>query len=423
MAPQTAPARQNLPLEPTSFIGRGRDLSDLLRLLGSDRLITLCGVSGVGKTRLALRVAAQAIASFPDGVWLAELADVSTREEIVSRIAAAVGIAEEADRDLSGTLFDALRGRHLLLVLDGCDAVIGEVAALGRALLDACPSTSLLLTSEEPARISGEAIWRVPPLSLPSRQGDPALADSEAVRLFIERSQGPGSTVCPHQLRTITDICRRLDGIPLCIELAAAWMRFRSPDEIADLLTARFPQLTDQERGVPTRRRILHAVLDWSNSLLSDSEQTLLRRLSVFCDWDLELAERICSDEELPEAEILDAASALVDRSLVTLTGEYQGRVRYRLPRAVRRYAAEHLAASGEEERSVPATVARCCGSPRSSGTWPCSAGRCPGQSGTGFGTASPPNTTTCARSCTDPPNAAIPKPGCACVWACARSG
>ncbi|RNL80640.1 ATP-binding protein [Halostreptopolyspora alba] len=349
MAPQTAPARQNLPPETSTLIGRERDLSDLLRLLGSNRMVTLCGVSGIGKTRMALRVAAQATASYPDGVWFAELADVATRQEVVARIAQAVGVSEESGRDLAETLVDALRARKLLLVLDGCDAVIGEVAAVGRALLDACPSVSLLLSSEDPSRVGGETIWRVPPLTLPQGGDEHSLDASEAVRLFAERSHGPGATVTPDQRATIADLCHQLDGVPLCLELVAAWARHHSLEEIADELAGHLPEPTTHGHSAD-RSKILDAVLEWSHSLLGKAERALLRRLAVFTTWDVELAERVCSDEELPEADILDAASGLVDRSLVTLTGEHQGRVRYRLPHAIHRFATARLTEAGEVE-------------------------------------------------------------------------
>ncbi len=349
MAPQTAPARQNLPSESSTFVGRDRDLSDLLRLLGASRVVTLCGVSGIGKTRLALRVAEQATGSFPDGVWFAELTEATTRREVLTRIAHAVGVAEESTRDLAATVIDSLRRRRLLLVLDGCDGVSGELVPIARMLLDACPSVSLLLSSADPMRVDGEVIWRVPPLSLPQDTSQPpadTAGGSEAVRLFVERSHGSG--VSPGQLATIADVCRRLDGIALCIELVAAVARHRPTEAIADLLAGHLPA-AEHERDTD-RHKILDSVLELSYSLLGETEQLLLRRLSTFATWDLELAERVCADQELPEADILDAASTLVDRSLVVLTGEHQGRVRYRLPRAVHRFAAARLAESGEAD-------------------------------------------------------------------------
>ncbi|MFC7329493.1 LuxR C-terminal-related transcriptional regulator [Marinactinospora rubrisoli] len=350
MALHTAPARQNLPLEPNNFVGRERDLSDLLRLLQANRMVTLCGVGGIGKTRLALRVAAHASGVFADGVWLVELADARTRRGIVARTAAVLGVAEESDRELVDTLHDALRRRHLLLVLDNCEHVIDEVAALARTLVDRCPSVTLLLTSREPARIGGEVVWRVPPLAVPPPDEDDDPGGSEAVRLFVERAHAavPHQRLSPDQLRTVAEICRRLDGIPLGIELAAARVRLLSLAQIADRLDDRFRLLTDGGRGAPARQRTLRAVIDWSHDLLCETERVLFRRLSVFTSWHLELAERVCADALLPEGEILDAIASLVDRSLVVVIGEYQGRVRYRLLDTIRQYAAERLAEAGE---------------------------------------------------------------------------
>ncbi|WP_309485835.1 LuxR C-terminal-related transcriptional regulator [Marinitenerispora sediminis] len=350
MALHTAPARQNLPLEPNSFVGRERDLSDLLRLLQVNRAVTLCGVGGIGKTRLALRVAAHATSMFTDGVWLVELADARSRKGIVARVATVLGVTEESHRDLADTLADALRRRRLLLVLDNCEHLIEHVAALSRSLLDGCPSVTLLLTSREPARICGEVVWRVPPLTVPPRHEDDDPGGSEAVRLFVARAHAaaPHRRLAPEQLDTVADICRRLDGIPLGIELAAARVRLLSLTQIADRLDGRFQLLTAGERGAPARQRTLRAVIDWSHDLLSEPERILLRRLAVFTSWHLELAERVCADALLPEGEILDAISSLVDRSLVVLTGEYQGRVRYRLLDTIREYAAERLDEAGE---------------------------------------------------------------------------
>ncbi|GAA3758988.1 helix-turn-helix transcriptional regulator [Salinactinospora qingdaonensis] len=352
MAPHSAPAWQSLPLEPNSFIGRERDLNDLLRLLRTNRVVTLCGVGGIGKTRLALRLAARATGQFADGVWLTELADVTHREQVVSRIAAAVGVTEENDRNLGGTLRDALRPRRMLLVLDNCEHVIEDVAALCRLLLADCPGVSLVLTSREPARLTGEAVWRVPPLAVPHPDSDDP-ADSEAVRLFIHRARSGvhDFAVTAERLRIISDICRRLDGIPLAIELAAARTRLLSPQQIAARIDDRFRFLTNGDRNAPPRQQTLRAVIDWSYEMLSEPERVLLRRLSVFSGWDLEGAEQVCADATLPEADILDLLSSLTDRSLVTVVGESGGRVRYRLLDTIRHYAATRLTESGEEER------------------------------------------------------------------------
>ncbi|MBB6172943.1 putative ATPase/DNA-binding CsgD family transcriptional regulator [Nocardiopsis mwathae] len=352
MAPQTAPARQNLPLDSDSFVGRERDLSDLLRLLDADRVVTLCGVNGIGKTRLALRVAAHATGSFPDGVWLVELAQARGRDEAVARIAAAVGVAEEAGRDLEYTLRDALARRRLLLVLDGCGPVLDLLPDICHRLLADCPSVSLLITAEEPVRLEGEAIWRVPPLSPPPREKERDPTSSEAVRLFVDRARAasPGFCADSDDLRVVADICGAVDSIPYCVELVASWVRRIPLPEIAAEIRARVGELYSRHTGAADRARLMTEVIRWSYERIGLRERILLRRLAVFADWDLELAERVCPDGPLPEAEILDLLSALAGRSLITLNGEAQGRVRYRFPAVVRRFMAHRLAEAGEEE-------------------------------------------------------------------------
>ncbi|GAA4916256.1 ATP-binding protein [Streptomonospora salina] len=353
MAPQTAPARQNLPVESDSLIGRDRDLSDLLRLLEADRVLTLTGADGVGKSRLALRLAAQATALFSDGVWLAALADSATRAEVATRICGALGITEEGRRDPLETLCDALRGRRLLLVLDGVDGVAEHVTEVGARLVASCPEVSLLTTGRASLRIAGETVWRVPPLPVPpSAEGAEPAADG-AVRLFLDRARAAVGDYAetPEELAAAKRICRRVDGIPLAVELAAAWAGHLGAEAIdAGLAAALKGAGTGDQRNGHPRSRVLDAVVGWSCSLLSDPERALLRRLSVFPNWCLELAEQVCADAPLAEADVLDLLSALLDRSLITLTGEHQNRVRYRLPGPVREHACARLAESGEQE-------------------------------------------------------------------------
>ncbi|MUL42130.1 AAA family ATPase [Streptomonospora sp. PA3] len=354
MAPQTAPARQNLPVESDSLVGRDRDLSDLLRLLESDRVLTLTGAGGIGKTRLALRLAAQATASFSDGVWLAALSDVSSRAEVAARICGALGITEEGRRDPVETLCDALRGRALLLVLDGFDEVAGPVADIGSALVSSCPSVALLLTGREPLRIAGETVWRVPPLPVPPTAEGAEPAGDGAVRLFLDRARAaaPDYTPAAADLAAVNRICRRLDGIPLAVELAAAWAGRLDPAEIdAGLAAALHAAGVAADRNGSPRAQVLDAVVGWAHSLLSEPERVLLRRLSVFPNWCLELAEHVCAEAPLAEADVLDLLSTLLDRSLITLTGEHQNRVRYRLPEPVRAHARARLAEAGELDR------------------------------------------------------------------------
>ncbi|WP_017592492.1 LuxR C-terminal-related transcriptional regulator [Nocardiopsis potens] len=365
MAPRTAPARQNLPQESDSFIGRERDLGDLLRLLAADRVVTLCGVGGVGKTRLALKVAAHATAAFRDGVWLAEMSGVSTPHEVAARVAAAVGVTEETGRPLAETLRDALRTRRVLLILDDCTRAAADAAGLGAALTRSCPDVTLLITADAPIGLPGEAVWHVPPLALPGEEGDPR--EAEAVRLFLDRARtaDPDFSADPEAVAAAARICRSLDGVPLALELVAAWLR-RMPVHRAEALLAEAlhpsgappgargaepprPREAEPDRAAP-RARLLRAALEQSHALLGAEERVLLRRLSVFADWTLESAERVCPDAGLPESAVLDLVSSLAEWSLIALTREFQGRVRYRLPGAVRAFAAERLAAAGEEE-------------------------------------------------------------------------
>nr|WP_150239398.1 LuxR C-terminal-related transcriptional regulator [Nocardiopsis quinghaiensis] len=353
----TAPARHNLPRPGTGFVGRERDLSDLLRLLGSSRSVTLCGADGMGKTRLAIRLAEQSTVSFPDGVWMADLADARTALEVYARVCAAVGVVEEPGQPLSATVTDALRDRRLLLVLDSCEHVIDEVTEVGEALLAACPAVSVLLTSEDPFRLSGGTVWRVTPMALPlpARKGPPPdPSGSEAVRLFLDRARtcDPRFSVSARELETVTELCDLAGGIPLGIEVLGASAPGTGPGELVEKLRAYLasPAARPGPGQAVSRIEMLPLVLDFVYSGLPEAERVLLRRLSVFRGWDLELAERVCADEALPESAVLDLSASLLNRSLITVTGEFEGRVRYRLPEAVRRFARSRLVAEGEAE-------------------------------------------------------------------------
>ena len=356
MASLSAPARNNLPRPSTGFVGRERDLSDLLRLLDSSRSVTLCGTDGMGKTRLALRVAEQSTVSFPDGVWVAGLADTRTSLDVYVRVAAAIGVAEEPGQPLAMTVTEALRHRRLLLVLDSFGHVSEGVTEVGEALLAACPGVAILLTSELPLRLSGGTIWRMPPMALPmaARHAPPPdPAEAEAVRLFLDRARAraPRFSVSAEELETITLLCNLVGGLPLGIELLGACAPGRDLDDLAAELRAFLssPAARPGPGQAVSHSQVLPVVLDFLHEGLSEPEQKLLRRLSVFRDWDLELAEQTCADEDLPESDILDLLTSLLNRAWITITGEFEGRVRYRLPDAVRAYAAERLAGVGEE--------------------------------------------------------------------------
>lgn len=357
MAPLTAPARHNLPRPNTGFVGRERDLSDLLRLLGSSRSVTLCGPDGMGKTRLALRVAEQSTVSFPDGVWFAELGDTRTPVDVFTRIAAAVGVVEEPGRPLSTTVAQALCHRRLLLILDGCGHIETAVDEVGRELLASCPQVSLLLTSEDPVRLPGGTVWRVPPMALPvaSRNAPPPdPAEFEAVRLFLDRARtrDPRFSATPDELEEIAVLCDMVGGVPLGVEVMGACAPEIGPRALVENLRAHLssPSARPGPGQAVSRSQVLPLVLEHAYLGLSERERVLLRRLSVFRGWDLELAERVCADENLPEGEVLDLLTSLLNRALITVTGEVEGRVRYRLPDAVRAFADGRLVEAGESD-------------------------------------------------------------------------
>ena len=349
----------HLPEEPNSFIGRERELVELRQMLRHTRALTLCGPGGIGKTRLALRFLALAAGEFPAGVWWVELADLQQSDLqqadlVVSRIAAVIGISEEAGRPLLETLGDALRLRQLVLALDNCEHLLDACAQVGRHLLASAPGLRLLSTSREPLSVAGEMIWRVPPLSLAPAGADPAAsADAhryEAIRLFADRAAAsrPGFAVGPANVAAVASICRALDGMPLAIELAAARVRALSVEQISARLDDRFGLLTAGDRSAAPRQRTLRAAIEWSYELLTAPERTLFRRLSVFTGWSLEMAEQVCSDEGIPAAEVLGLTAALVDKSLVVLDPEVLGQARYRMLDTIREYAEIRLAQAGE---------------------------------------------------------------------------
>jgi predicted ATPase/DNA-binding CsgD family transcriptional regulator len=365
----------NLPSEPNDFVGRERDVADLCRMLENTRSVTLCGPGGIGKTRLGLRVALSMAPRHRDGAWLVELADAARpghaavaptalahaalanteegRDPVTRRVASVFGIADEGDRPLRDTLTDALAGRELLLFLDNCEHLVEECAGLAGRLLAACPGVRVLATSREPLRMPGENTWRVPPLAVPRpRAGAAEAVGHEAVRLFLARAGAArsGFTLTESNTEAVVELCRALDGLPLALELAAARVRVLSVEQIAARLADRFRLLSAGDRTAPPRQRTLRAAIDWSHDLLSGPERVLLRRLSVFSGFTLEQAERICADAELPEEEILDLVTALVDKSLVVVDREVAGKTRFRLLDSIRTYAAERLTESGEEQ-------------------------------------------------------------------------
>ncbi|MGQ0549041.1 MAG: ATP-binding protein [Armatimonadota bacterium] len=347
----------NLPIQLTSFIGRDREMADVKRMLATSRLVTLTGAGGAGKTRLALQVAADLLEQFPDGVWLVELASVAAPALIPQRVAAALGVREEPIRPLLTTLQDYVQSKEMLLMLDNCEHMVTACGSMAETLLRVCPKLRIIATSQHGLRIAGEWTYRVPSLSLPDLDRLPpveSLTECEAVRLFVERARAcrPEFAMTRENARAVAQVCSRLDGIPLAIELAAARVKLMSVEQTAARLGDRFRLLGRGSRTAPPRHQTLRAAMDWSYELLAEQERTLLRRLAVFAGgWTLEAAEAIYSEEgrDGEGYEVLDLLSQLVDKSLV-MGEEQDAEFRYRMLETVRQYGLDKLVESGEAE-------------------------------------------------------------------------
>lgn len=357
-AAPTATTRDNLPRPLTSFIGRARELSALDALVRSTRLLTLTGVGGCGKTRLAREVAAGVLDAFPGGVRWVELAPLADGTLVSEAIAAAWEVGEQPGRPILETLVEALAPRRGLLVLDNCEHILDSSARCAQLLLDGCPELTVLATSREPLGIAGEVVAPIAPLPVPDDgpQDDvSALAHADAVSLFVERARAvaPSFALSAENGHDVVRVCRKLDGIPLALELAAARTRLLSAGQIAERLDNAFRVLGAGSRAAPPRQQTLRATLDWSYGLLSPAEASLLRCLSVFAgSFTLEAVEAVCAAPEGARdgasGEILDELGRLVDKSLV-LTQEHAGAVRYRLLEVIRQYAREKLEVSAED--------------------------------------------------------------------------
>ncbi len=344
--------RTNLPAQLTSFVGREKEIAEIKQLLASHRLVTLTGPGGTGKTRLALHVAAEVLATFPDGVWLVELAPLADAALVPRAVATVLGLREDAGRPILATLTDFLSARNLLLILDNCEHVVEACAHLADALLRACPKVVILASSREALGIAGEAPFRVPSLRTPDPRRLPSiktLTQYDAVRLFVERGAAvlPGFTVTDTNAPALAQVCVRLDGIPLALELAAARVSVLRVEQIATRLDGRFRLLTGGSRTAVPRQQTLRASIDWSHDLLAEPERVLLRRLAVFVGgWTLEAAEAVCAGDGLDHDEVLDVLAQLVNKSLVVTDREQGQETRYRLLETIRQYALERLAAS-----------------------------------------------------------------------------
>jgi predicted ATPase len=338
---------QSLPVRTSVFVGRREETARVEELVGENRLVTLTGMGGVGKTSLAIEVARHLFDVYPDRVWLVELASVSDPDQAVVEIARTFNVAGRGTRPYLESVVDLLAPRNLLLILDNCEHVVASAADVSDALLRACPGLDILATSRQPLHIAGEQAWPVPPLAVPPDDLEVSLAaarEVESVALFVERAGRARASfeLDESNVDEVAGICRRLDGIPLALELAAARIAVLSPGQILDRLDDRFALLTHGPQTQPARQQTLRATMEWSHDLLSVEEQTLLRRLSVFHGgFTLEAAETICADELLDRGAILDLVGRLVDTSLLTVRAGEQ--VRYGMLDTVRHYALDRL--------------------------------------------------------------------------------
>jgi predicted ATPase len=347
------PQRHNLPIQTTSFIGRKKEIAEIKTLLARTRLLALTGSGGCGKTRLSLHVAEEVLDEYPDGVWIVELASLTDPALVPRAVVQGIGVTEEPDKPLIQTLVDALKTKNMLLVLDNCEHLLAACAKLVDALIHAGPGVKVLASSREGLNIAGELTYRVPSLSCPDH-ADTATAQSikqyESVLLFVERAQfyQPSFTLTNSNAPGLASVCRRLDGIPLAIELAAVRIRSLTVEELEQRLDNRFRILTGGSRTALPRQQTLRALIDWSYDLLDEDQKALFCRLCVFAGgWTLAAAEHVCAGSSVEEGEILNMLSALNDKSLIVAeaTG---GATRYRLLETVRQYAREKLASHAD---------------------------------------------------------------------------
>jgi predicted ATPase/class 3 adenylate cyclase/DNA-binding CsgD family transcriptional regulator len=336
-------AAHHLPAQLTSFVGRRAELTEVRQLVADNRLVTLAGAGGVGKTRLALQVATEMVDEFDGGVWNVDLAPVPHADVVPVAVARALGLPDQPGRSTIETLTRFIGNQRMLVVLDNCEHLLDASASLVTELLGACPDLTLLTTSREPIGVAGEVSWRVPSMSL---------AD-DAVELFADRARRvrPDFRVTDDNAKAVSDICGQLDGLPLAIELAAARIRALSLAEIIESLRHRFRLLTGGARMAVRRQQTLHASVDWSHALLTEPDRVLFRRLAVFLGgFDLDAAQFVCGGGDVERYQILDQLTLLVDKSLVVADDDGRQGTRYRLLETMRQYALEKLGESGEAD-------------------------------------------------------------------------
>jgi predicted ATPase/DNA-binding CsgD family transcriptional regulator len=349
-----APTRGNLPVELSSFVGRGRELSEIRKLLPVTHVVTLTGPGGIGKSRLALHAAHELGRHFRDGVWLVELAGLDAPEVVPDAVAQALSVHEQPDRAVEETLVAHLQGRDLLLVLDSCEHLAPACRALVGRIVSGCEAVRVLCTSRQRLGVAGEAVVVVSGLEIPAavaKLPTAALSDVEALRLLADRALAvaPKFALTDENREGAIEICRHLDGLPLAIELAAVRLGSLGVDDLAERLEDRFRLLASEERPGSERHRALRATVEWSYELLGEEERILWRRLSVFAgSFGLEAAEAVCSGEGLARERVIDVLGSLVDRSILTMSQGRRGR--YALLETMRLYGAERLQQAGEEQ-------------------------------------------------------------------------
>ncbi len=343
----------NLPLELSSFVGRRREVAEAKRALAASRLLTLIGMGGVGKTRLALRTAAEVQRAFDDGVWLVELDQLHDPALVAHTIAVTLGLGEQPGQPTITSVTEYLAPRRLLLVLDNCEHLVEACAALTEAVLLAAPDVRVLATSREPLGVRGEATQLVPSLTVPDPQECHSwteLSAYEAVSLFADRAAAvlSGFEVDGGNQDAVVEICDRLDGLPLAIELAAVRLRALSPQQIAQRLSDRYRLLSTELRGAPTRQQTLRSCIEWSYDLCSATERLLWARASVFAGgFELDAAEEICAGDGLAPEDLLDVVTALVGKSIL-IRDEHRAVVRYRLLETMREFGQDKLRETGQ---------------------------------------------------------------------------
>lgn len=346
----------NLPQFVTSFVGRENDVAEIITSLRANRLITLLGTGGLGKTRCAIQVGAELLDQFPDGVWFVELAPLSDASLLVNEIGLTFGVQETPKRPLIETIVDSIRKKRLLLIVDNCEHLVAEAASAIGALLKSCPDITILATSREALGVRGEIVYRMPTLAVPTARTQLTAATAAsfgAIALFEARARAVNSrfTLDDDNAHVVAEICRRLDGIPLAIELAAARIKALSVRDLAKRLDERFRLLTGGDRTALPRQQTLRALIDWSYDSLAPAEQDVFRALSVFAGgFDLDAVTAVCESETYDSFEILDHVASLVDKSLV-LVETARDESRYRLLESMRAYGREKLAEAGDDRR------------------------------------------------------------------------